>query len=371
METKKTVLVALAGMSPAVVTETIWALSKEKPDWVPDEVRVYTTTKGEEAFRNGVLHAKGKGKSIWAQLTEKVGKPAMRLNIETFTDYQSKELADISTSEQQMMLADCLLSAIRNLKNEQGDPCRIVASIAGGRKSMSALMYAAMTYGADEEDIITHVLADKYASDCRRFFFPEQRKQKLTTDHGKEPFSAMNVSLELAEIPFAPLRCLVGSAVADARGSFATLVGRARQRLAGLDVAQTQIRISRTNCVATINGKSFNLAPEEYILLAMLVHFRKTLSGPGVRMPRERGKKVLEDLIRKQMLSPQSLPCTKKAFSGAWSNIGEVMPNAISKVKGSLEQTLKEQGFAHVAADALGRGQVGFMHIHDVGFLPD
>ena len=42
----KTVLLATTGMSPAVLTETVWALAREKPAVVPDEVYVVTTVSG-------------------------------------------------------------------------------------------------------------------------------------------------------------------------------------------------------------------------------------------------------------------------------------------------------------------------------------
>lgn len=42
------VLLAVTGMSPAVPTETIWALSNENPPVVPDRIVVMTTTVGSD-----------------------------------------------------------------------------------------------------------------------------------------------------------------------------------------------------------------------------------------------------------------------------------------------------------------------------------
>ena len=38
-----TVLIALCGLSPAVITETVWALAHESPAILPDRVIVLTT----------------------------------------------------------------------------------------------------------------------------------------------------------------------------------------------------------------------------------------------------------------------------------------------------------------------------------------
>src|SRR6516164_11043285 len=42
------VLLAVTGMSPAILTETVWALAQENPPVVPDRVVVLTTTAGKE-----------------------------------------------------------------------------------------------------------------------------------------------------------------------------------------------------------------------------------------------------------------------------------------------------------------------------------
>lgn len=367
----KTVMVAMTGMSPAVITETIWALYKEKPDWVPDKVLVYTTQKGQKVFNEMVRSSQSGAKSIWEQLTAKIGKPDMKIKTVLFLDDKDIALEDIATSDQQLLVADQLLDAIRNLKNPCADPCRIVASIAGGRKSMSALMYAAMTYGADEEDIITHVLADENASNCRSFFFPEQKEQKLKNGKNQQDFTAKKVHLELAEIPFAPLRSLVGSAVEDANGSFATLVGRARKRLRYINVEDTRIRLSQSECVATINSKPISLPEEQYALLAILVVFRLEEQGAvGKRMGTEdlaEGGRILEYLKNQKVLPKQVLERWSFQFYKQWQ-AGNTWPGDINRQKSYLKKSLTEAGFTHVCEDVFAHGKMGFVNISDVAF---
>ena len=47
MNDKKTVLVVGMGTSPAVMTETVWALAHQREPVVPDEIGVFTAKNGK------------------------------------------------------------------------------------------------------------------------------------------------------------------------------------------------------------------------------------------------------------------------------------------------------------------------------------
>ena len=51
----RTILIAGMGTSPAVLTETVWALAHQEKPVVPDEVVVITTKSGKEALRTAVM----------------------------------------------------------------------------------------------------------------------------------------------------------------------------------------------------------------------------------------------------------------------------------------------------------------------------
>ena len=61
-EAKRTILIAGMGTSPAVLTETVWALAHQKKPVVPDKVVVITTTSGKEGVVKALLSG---GVSIW------------------------------------------------------------------------------------------------------------------------------------------------------------------------------------------------------------------------------------------------------------------------------------------------------------------
>src|SRR6266516_3177170 len=53
-----TILLAVTGTSPAVLTETIWALAQEDPPVIPDRVIVITTTVGSEQLQKALFTAR-------------------------------------------------------------------------------------------------------------------------------------------------------------------------------------------------------------------------------------------------------------------------------------------------------------------------
>ena len=63
--TKRTILIAGMGTSPAVLTETVWALAHQKKPVVPDEIVVLTTKPGKEALRTAVMSG---ASGVWERL---------------------------------------------------------------------------------------------------------------------------------------------------------------------------------------------------------------------------------------------------------------------------------------------------------------
>jgi CRISPR-associated protein (TIGR02584 family) len=63
MTETETILFALVGLSPAVLTETLWAWVHENPDDIPDRVVVVTTTEGRRILEQQ-LFQRGK----WAEM---------------------------------------------------------------------------------------------------------------------------------------------------------------------------------------------------------------------------------------------------------------------------------------------------------------
>lgn len=377
---EKNVLITVLGMSPAVVTETIWALFREGAEQVPDEVCIVTSEKGRMGFKKGVLDT-----GIWDEMKAAVGKERMRLEWGMLTDPSTGEaLDDIVNSEHQEIVADRLLETIRRYKNPQGDPYRIVASIAGGRKSMSALMYAAMSLAAEETDRITHVLVDDEVTRIRDFFYPGQKKQELSymdrTDQQEKSLTAANVRCELADLPFVPLSFLVGSNKDLAVGAFKTLVEKANARCRDFSPKKIKIRLSRTSCEATINDKKVsNIPANSYALLCGMVLWRKFYERqPSLGAVINDYSTLFEMLDKHQDLLPEKIRKGIRLSKDGCGREGALYralrspdiegKGAITKAKSELKDRIEQSHWSIVCDDALTREFIGFREISDVGF---
>ncbi|MBR1921674.1 MAG: TIGR02584 family CRISPR-associated protein [Kiritimatiellae bacterium] len=151
---KRTVLVAGMGVSPAVLTNAIWALAHSERPVVPDEVVVFITKNGKsplkkELFDNGV----------WADMLKVLAREGIdserklvfgETSIRSIPDAHGNEIDDLRTGEDNLRAADFMLAQLRQYTEDSGVELHV--SIAGGRKTMSALLLSCMTLLGREQE---------------------------------------------------------------------------------------------------------------------------------------------------------------------------------------------------------------------------
>lgn len=368
-------MIAVLGTSPSVLTETVWALYKEKPEYLPDEVFALTTTKGRAGAEKRLLDVPdGESASVWQQLAHKVGKDSMRLHFHEFEKTPAEDatlpkgrkpvkMSDIQNTDDQNVMADQMLRLVRRKKAEYGTNCRVVCSIAGGRKSMSALLYAVMSLAGGSDDIITHVLADEHGTNCRDFFFPEQKKQKLKTDAKGEAFTAKSVLLELAEIPFVPLSSLIDEQQVKMEAcSFDALMRLARQDVLAMD---TTIVLNGIDYSAKVNGTKIRMNPGEYLMLALAVRSRMLDTEDGYSPDTTtdvyslRRMRLVYELIKEEKLFPAPDAVGDKEYTMirefcSWlenPDSSTEKPSACLRLKNNLKKRLQKEGLQIIAND--------------------
>ncbi|MCZ7641236.1 MAG: CRISPR-associated ring nuclease Csm6 [Verrucomicrobia bacterium] len=186
----ETVLLAVTGMSPAVLTETVWALAHEPEPVIPSRVIVLTTASGRDALvaRLFAPHPAFAGRSPWDTLREalageghdlrgrlRFGTTPDDIRVITAVDPatgRSRELDDLRSPADNEAAANFLLEQVRTVV--ENPDTGLVASLAGGRKTMGALLYACLTLVGRETDRLTHVLVNEPFETSRDFFFPGQ-----------------------------------------------------------------------------------------------------------------------------------------------------------------------------------------------------
>ncbi len=72
---------------------------------------------------------------------------------------RTRELDDIRSIQDNEAVAEFLMEIVRSFV--ENDSIRLVASLAGGRKTTSALLHSVMTLLGRSDDLLTHIIVDE------------------------------------------------------------------------------------------------------------------------------------------------------------------------------------------------------------------
>lgn len=282
------VLIAVTGTSPAIVTETIWALAREQPAIIPDEVVIVTTTRGAEVLQRQILTPRADWGNchVWETLRAAIlgpnaaTDPRLQLAEPRLIEIPDRRTGvrrladDLRTVADNNAAADFLLEEVR--RHAENPDTRIIASIAGGRKTMGALLYAALTLLGRETDRLTHVLAPDPFDTARDFYFPAQPVKTVTVGHGTEArrIAVKDCCIELADIPFVPLRNRFTD-LGQKPGTFRHLVERYSSDLKTDAGCPVRVSFDVVGKVLHLDSTPIRMRPRAQIILRFLVESRR------------------------------------------------------------------------------------------------
>lgn len=281
-----TTLLAVTGLSPAIVTETVWALAHEKKRVLPERVVFITTLTGAEKIQQQLftaLPAFG-GQTAWEALRTALKARDHELIAETARVIGQANrktgtfdgLADIVTPEQNDLAAAFILEQVRQVVTNPDT--RLIASIAGGRKTMGALLHAAITLVGRETDRLTHVLVDAPYDTLPGFFFPGQPGPDLL-DRDKKPHPPVQAGVHLADVPFVPLRNRFED-IQDFPGSFDGLRRKFSRELKEDAARPRLIEISYRKKTLWVDDQPVNLPIKVLAVLHFLLEKQKAGQTP-------------------------------------------------------------------------------------------
>lgn len=260
------ILLALCGTSPAVVTETVWALANRREPSIPDRVVVLTTTVGREAVRQLLFENGG-----WRRLKTVLGTPANKLkfgmtgdSVRVFPDAAGTcDLKDIESVSDGAAVGDFILATLREFTETPGT--RVTLSIAGGRKSMSALGALAMSMLGRPGDALCHVLINSPYDNPQLsppFLFPEGYVRRLP-DGGEHADG--DAAICLHEIPFVRCREIFRREYGRLPGTFAETVALGNARL-----EPPSLRLDPGTLSCRVDDAPLALSHNEFIFYWML-----------------------------------------------------------------------------------------------------
>jgi CRISPR-associated protein Csx14 len=203
----KNILLAATGLSPQVITETLFALHQQKRE--VHAIHLITTRQGKELVNANLLSPRdGRYYQYLREYDiDQRGIDFSVENVHTIKNSNGIDIDDITDEEEnEWLLKKCLeltFSFTRDMNNA------VFFSIAGGRKTMSAcLMVAAQMYGRPQ-DRVFHVLVSPEFESNRDFYFPPGKSAPIELkDKEGQPYikETKYARVNLVPIPFVSIR---------------------------------------------------------------------------------------------------------------------------------------------------------------------
>lgn len=203
-KTLKNILIAVTGMSPQVVTETLFALVIQK-NWVPDQILVMTTEHGKNRIVQDLLHPDtGQFYAFCAEygLVDRIAFDESCVRV--ISDAQGVPLPDIRSPEENTLAANQILAFVSEVCSD--DEVCVHASIAGGRKSMGFYLGYALSMYARVQDSASHVLVNAPFEGLQDFFFPPKSPVELVLKSTGAKVSTEFAEVMLADVPIVKMK---------------------------------------------------------------------------------------------------------------------------------------------------------------------
>jgi len=264
----KDIFIFITGSTPQVITETIYALAMKKPPVYPDEIFIITTCKGK-ALAEKALFERG----ILKNLTDEYDLPPIATKDISFiipSDCSGNLLEDIRDETENEAMGDLITSFIREKTKDPSS--KLHCSIAGGRKTMSFYLGAALQLFGRPWDKLYHVLVTPEFESNPEFFYKPKRNRVITPPNPllpqeggvkEKPLHTKDAVITLAELPFIRLRDKVSL---DGKG-FKKLVEEGQKEI-DMATIQPELRIDFSGRTVNIGQKKIKLTPLHLMIYA-------------------------------------------------------------------------------------------------------
>ncbi|MGQ3684156.1 MAG: CRISPR-associated ring nuclease Csm6 [Candidatus Loosdrechtia sp.] len=261
----KDILICVAGATPQIVTETIYALSTKIPPVFVKELYIITTSYGKQLLA-GTLIQQG----ILRKLRDEYRLPDICFTEDSLIvikNPQGTPLQDIRNNEENEATGDIITEFIRE---KAKDPTvRLHCSIAGGRKTMGFYLGGALQLFGRPWDKLYHVLVRPEFESNPHFFYPPKKPRRIPCkmpDGTETIMSTGQACIQLAELPFI---CLKGKLHLGSN-NFRELVRQGQEEI-DTALVQGSVRVNLHDRVIEIGDRTIEFTPMELSLYMILM----------------------------------------------------------------------------------------------------
>jgi CRISPR-associated protein (TIGR02584 family) len=301
---KRHILLCVAGGTPQIITETLWALTKRGER--VDEIQVITTLDGRDKILTGKINGRGSAEESLLDPQEgqfykflrdfpemgeiKFDENCLYLLTERETgvpsprDSDSIRLRDILTDADNERATNQICEIVRELTDEKNN-LRVHASVAGGRKTMGIYLTAAMQLFGRFDDALSHMLVSPEVENNPKFFYkpptPEvlfdRSGAPLKTADGRD-YTTDDAEIFLADIPFIRLRAVGSKMLNEAVSSYGEMVEETQENLRFLESA-FNLRFDMRGHKMIVGTREITLPERLFFVYVMFAYFRKRGRG--------------------------------------------------------------------------------------------
>ena len=216
-------LLALCGLNPQVITETMWVLLRD--GYSIETINIITTDIGKRLFDKKITNVEGSLEDLWKMFSHKPI-PLDKFQFHIIKSKQNKDITDILTVDDHLAATKLIGEKVWCMTRES-EPA-LHASIAGGRKTMGVILSTAMSLFARPQDCLSHVLVSPDIEKDTGFLYPKTKD------------ISGNSYIQLLNIPFPRLSPLIPNITLP--NSMEKLIEQLDERLSDVDMIVLDIK---------------------------------------------------------------------------------------------------------------------------------
>ncbi|WP_370554984.1 CRISPR-associated ring nuclease Csm6 [Edwardsiella tarda] len=270
---KQHVLLAVSGMTPQIITETLYGIYQQDPTKLPQRIEVITTEIGHNILNNTFFgeHSPLQKLIDDYQLPNITFRPE---DIKVPCDDDGKPLYDVQSEREQEIITDYITQHVRKLSLDQNTV--IHASLAGGRKTMGFAMGYAMSLFGRPHDCLSHVLVSESCG--KDFYYP------IPTADQKDS----SAQVILAKIPLVLMREEMPTSLIENDGLSYTQTVERINRANALNNDTAQVELDFSNMSIWCDGTEIQLKGSNFAFYCWLAqetkHSRQGVCAPNQDM---------------------------------------------------------------------------------------
>ena len=271
----KNILLFVLGLSPQILTETLYALIHQSVPFIPDEIHVITTQIGAKQCKLALFHEQGGWYHNFCREHNIKGINFTENSIISLTNENGQPIDDIRTPTDNNNAANLITKTIKEFTQQNSI---LHVSIAGGRKTMSFYAGAALSIFGRARDELSHVLVQAEFEGHSQFYYPTTYPSVI---HGRDNkiLDKKDVKIELAYLPFIRLRQALDPILIQDEHSFADLVKKLQTNL-----QQTpNLTIDQINLTLIIDNQQIKFSPINFVFYLWLC--KKITQNEVIDMP--------------------------------------------------------------------------------------